>query len=107
MYSAHVVYSFEVDGEKFESNRLWFGGDYSTSDRSEMFEIVKKYPAGQDVTVYYSADDPSQSVLTPGAFASSYIMYGIGMAFLGIGVLLLCILIFVAVRSAFGGSGRA
>jgi hypothetical protein len=102
MYSAHVVYRFALDGGDFESNRIWFGGDYSTSNRSEMFEVVKKYPVGQTVTVYYSPDTPSESVLMPGAYASSYVLFAIVMVFLGVGGSLLLGFVFLFVRSATG-----
>ena len=82
MYGAHVAYRYAQDGGEFESSRVWFGGDYSTSDRSEMFEVVRKYPVGSVVQVYYSPDNPAESVLMPGAYTSSYVLYSIGMLFL-------------------------
>ena len=39
---AHVAYRYALDGGEFKSSRIWFGGDYSTSDRSEMFAVVRK-----------------------------------------------------------------
>jgi len=100
MYSAHVVYRYDLDGGSFESDRVWFGGDYSTSDRSEMSEVVRRYPVGADVMVYYSPDDPSQSVLMPGAYLSSYILFVIGMVFLSVAGLLLLIYVVLIVRSS-------
>ena len=105
MYSAHVVYRYALDGGEFESNRIWFGGDYSTSDRSEMFEIVRQYPVGKQVTVYYSPDEPSESVLIPGAFVLSHLLYVIGLVFLAIGGVLLLVLVFLVVRSVTGPGG--
>ena len=101
-YAAHVIYRYSLDGGEFESDRIWFGGDYSTSNRSEMFEVVKKYPIGQAVTVYYSPDDPAEAVLIPGAYTSSYLLFGIGMVFLAIGSLLLVGFAFMFVRSVTG-----
>jgi hypothetical protein len=69
-YSALVIYKFEADGEDYEGDEVWFG-QYSSSDRSAMQKLVKEYPVGKDVTVYYSPDDPTQAVLQPGAFTSS------------------------------------
>ena len=101
-YGAHVVYRYNLDGGEFESDRIWFGGDYSTSNRSEMFEVVKKYPVGQAVTVFYSPDKPSEAVLMPGAYTSSYVLFAIGMVFLVIGSLLLLGFVFLFVRSVTG-----
>jgi hypothetical protein len=89
-YSALVIYKFEADGEDYEGDEVWFG-QYSSSDRSAMQKLVKEYPVGKDVTVYYSPDDPTQAVLQPGAFTSSYMVYGIGLLFFGIGCLLVII----------------
>lgn len=102
LYSAHVVYHYALDGGEFESNRVWYGDSYSTSDRSEMFEIVKRFPVGETVTVYYSPDKPSESVLIPGAYVLSHVLYVIGLAFLGVGCLLLLILVYSVARSKMG-----
>ncbi len=102
MYAAHVAYRYALDGGEFESSRIWFGGDYSTSDRSEMLEVVRKYPMGTGVPVYYSPDNPAESVLIPGAYTSSYVLYLIGMLFLIIGGLLLLIFAIIVTRSIAG-----
>lgn len=113
-YSADIVYEYRVDGEAFEGDEIWFG-QYSSSNRSEMNELVREYPAGQNVVVYYSPDDPSTAVLKPGAFTSSYMVYGIGLVFFGVGCLLVAVplikLVVVAVfvatspRNSFAGGG--
>lgn len=89
-YEAAVVFKYEVAGEELEGDKIWFG-QYSSSNRSEMQALLRQYPVGKKVTVYYSPDEPSAAVLQPGAFKSSYMVYGIGMLFLGIGCLLLLI----------------
>ena len=62
-YTAHVTYRCSLNGNEFESDRICLGGDYSTSNRSKMSEIISKYSVGQAVTVYYSPDVPSVAVL--------------------------------------------
>jgi hypothetical protein len=101
-YAAHVIYRYSLNGGEFESDRIWFGGDYSTSNRSEMFEIVKMYSVGQAVVVYYSPDDPTEAVLMPGAYTSSYLLFAIGVVFMAIGSLLLVGFAFMFVRSVTG-----
>ena len=88
-YSANIVYRYTVEGEDFDSDRVWFGGGYSTSNRSEMQDVVREYPVGQAVTVHYSPENPAEAVLKPGAFTSSYVLYVIGLVFLVIGGLML------------------
>jgi len=49
MYSANVVYRYALDGGEFESNRIWFGGDYSTNisiDNAQDRETVSGWYAG-------------------------------------------------------------
>lgn len=87
-YSAVIVYQYTVDGQQLECDDVWFG-QYSTSDRSEINRIVRQYPVGQQVDVYYSPNDPATAVLQPGVTASSYLVFGIGMLFFGIGGLMI------------------
>lgn len=87
-YSALIAYEFTVNNQTFEGDGVWFG-QYSTSDRSEISNIVRQYPVGQQVDVYYAADDPTNCVLQPGVTTSSYLVFGIGLLFLGIGSLLI------------------
>ena len=89
-YGALVIYKYEAGGEDYEGDEIWFG-QYSSSNRSEMQKLVKEYPVGKDVTVYYSPDDPAQAVLQPGAFTSSYMLYGFGLLFFGVGCLLVIV----------------
>lgn len=101
MYSAHVVYEYALDGGQLDSDRIWFGGNYSTSDRSEMSKVVRDYPVGRKVTVYYSPDNPAESVLLPGAYFSTYILFSVGMVFLAVGGILL--LVFLCMLFFTGG----
>ncbi len=98
MYSADIVYRYQVEDREYVSGRVWFGGSYSTSDRSEMMALVGSFPPGMDVTVFYSPDDPGEAVLMPGAWFSTYILYATGLVFLGIGLLLLVILVVLLLK---------
>jgi len=113
MYSAEVVYQYEVNGQKLDSDNVFFGGDYSSSSRSDASGTVNRYPVGKEVEVFYDPDEPSNSVLEPGAKWMSYMVYGIGMVFLVVGLLVvigpLCYLVlaaFVIGGAATGAIGR-
>ena len=69
-HSARITHRYSLDGSNFESSQIRFGGDYSTNHRSGMFELVRQIPAGKAVTV-----------LVPGAYTSSNLMFSIGMMF--------------------------
>lgn len=110
-YSVHVIYEYTVQGQQLDSDRVWFGGDYSTSDRSGMQKIVRDYPIGKQVTVYYSPDDPTESVLLPGAYFSTYIIFVVGMVFLVAGAVMLLIpvgkIVLSVARAAGTGDSEA
>ncbi len=85
-YNADVMFEFKLKGDTYSSDNVSFG-QYSSSDPSEARKIVRDYPQGSSVTVYYNPEDPDVSVLEPGVTWSSYIIWGMGLLFSGIGVL--------------------
>lgn len=96
MYRAIVVYEYSLDGADFESDRIWLDGNFSTSDRTLIFETLKKYPVGQQVTVFYNPASPAESALEPGTSTGGYIVYGLGLGFLGLGCFLILMMFVVA-----------
>jgi len=60
MYKAMVIYKSSLDGENLESDRIWYGGGYSANDWSAIQAVVRDYPAGKQVSVYYSPDNPNE-----------------------------------------------
>ncbi len=89
MYSADVVYDYTVEGQKYTGDNVFFGGNYSTSSSSGINKIVNRYPKGKTVKVFYDPNEVGNSVLEPGTTWSSYMVYGVGLLFLVIGVLVL------------------
>jgi hypothetical protein len=87
-FSANVGYDYQVDGQKLLGDTVWFGGNFSSSSSGLARQTVDRYPVGKQVRVSYDPAHPEVSVLEPGAFWSSYLVYGIGLLFLGIGLLL-------------------
>lgn len=90
-YSADVTYSYTVNDYEIHSDRIWFGDNYSSSSRSVFEKIVRKYPPGKQVKVYYMPEDEFTAVLEPGAVTSSYIGFGMGLGFMVIGFGLLLV----------------
>ncbi|MCL4678148.1 MAG: DUF3592 domain-containing protein [Alphaproteobacteria bacterium] len=88
MFSANVGYDYQVDGQKLLGDTVWFGGNFSSSSSGLARQTVDKYPVGKQVRVSYDPAQPEVSVLEPGAFWSSYLVYGIGLLLLGIGLLI-------------------
>jgi hypothetical protein len=65
VYSPNISYSYEVDGKVFHGNRYRYG-QMASNDNSAA-RTVAEFPAGAAVTVYYRPDDPTDSLLRPGA----------------------------------------
>ena len=88
MYSADVVFEYMVAGESYESNKVRVStGTSSSSDSAKAHKITKKYRKGKSVSVYHDPDAPEYAVLEPGVFLESKILWYVGLAFLGVGVL--------------------
>ncbi len=90
-YSAEIVYRYTVDEAEVHSDNVWFGGNYSSSSRGQFEEIVRRYPVGKQVLVYYKPDDIFIAVLEPGAHFTSYIGFVMGWGFLLVGACLLLV----------------
>lgn len=61
---ADITYSYMVNGRQY-SGYLVSIPEYQGDARS-MSKIVKRYPEGNTVTVYYDPDNPANAVLEPG-----------------------------------------
>jgi hypothetical protein len=55
-----VMYAYQVEGKPYQSQRIYFGGAVGGS---AMTGVVKKYPVGAQVPVYYNPQDPADAVL--------------------------------------------
>lgn len=61
-----IVYSYEIDGQLFKSDRIKFGPDLSSSDAQLSGKILRKYPKGKKFSVYYNPKSPTNAVLELG-----------------------------------------
>ena len=89
MYSTDVAYTYTVESRNLRGDVVWFGGNYSSSSFGEIYETVNRYQKGQIVDVFYNPDIHTISVLEPGAKISSYMLFGFGMLFFCIGIILI------------------
>ena len=85
-YRANVTYRYVVEEVEYTGKKVFFGKK-DTAFRWSAQKIVKRYPWGKKVRVYYDPEQPEAAVLEPGARLSSYWKLGIG---------LLCVLLGVA-----------
>lgn len=83
---ADIKYSFVVNGETITGFQI-SSKEMNTSSE----ELLKEYPVGKKVTVYYDPDDPYNCYLEPGYSWQSYQAFVIGIIILlvAIGVAIL------------------
>jgi hypothetical protein len=63
-YSAHIEYSYHVDGQVFTGDQIRFG--IHSSGYASASSIVNAHPVGSEAQVYYNPADPHESLLEPG-----------------------------------------
>ncbi len=86
-YGFDVEYRYKVEGQELTCSNVFFGGNSSSSDSTAAYRVTRRYSKHTKVEVYYDPQQPANAVLEPGAHWQSYLLYGIGLAFLVVGVL--------------------
>lgn len=81
-YTVDVRYSYEVEGQRFEGDRLRYGNE-SHDSRASAMEEQSLFASGKEVQVYYDPKTPNQSVL----------IKGIGLSWLGMALGLMALVI--------------
>ena len=85
-YGASIQYTYTVSGQELVGARRTFTNVRTNSSRRAE-QIVERYPQGSSVTVYYTEDDPSLSVLEPGVGWFSYVGMVVVLGLLIVGIL--------------------
>jgi hypothetical protein len=84
-FKAKIEYQYQVNGRGYRASRVKFV-DTTGSSESAAQSVASKYPVNSAQKVYYNPDDPSNSVLEPGASAGSVVMLAMGpLAVIGFG----------------------
>ena len=73
MYDPVIVYEYVVAGQRYQNDRINFGGGLSTSWPGPSQEVVGRYQVGNTVNVYFDPANPAESVLERRAGGSSNI----------------------------------
>lgn len=81
-YSPDITYSFEVDGQKYESSAVDIG-QVESGDEADPEQIVRRYGEGKEVVAHYNPKKPGESVLIPGFNVPLLLMFfGAGLGFM-------------------------
>ena len=73
-YYGVVEYDYRVGGVSFHGTRLSFNKVHLAVEDAWQ-PILKSYPVGKQVTVYYDSKDPSTGVLEPGLLGEMRSLY--------------------------------
>lgn len=84
-YSPRVRYRYTVNGQSFVGDRIWLSGEREL-DAVEAGRVVRSYPVGSAVQVFYAPDDPGRATLRAAVDPLPLIMwFAFGCGFLGLG----------------------
>jgi Protein of unknown function (DUF3592) len=72
-YHINILYDYEVDGQSFQGST--FRHDLMGPPSGQAYAAVRAHPAGSEITVYYRADDPSDSLLSPGIVGHDLLIF--------------------------------
>ena len=90
-----IKYKYEANGKNLTSDKINFGKkSFRSKEKAE--EVIKKYPIGKEVVVYYEIDNPSFAILEPKVNYNSEFL--IVLAVLGSFILFLLVIIFQRFR---------
>jgi hypothetical protein len=109
MYGFDVVYRYHVAGREFNGSNVFFGGDASSGSSATAHRVTRRHPEGSQVKVFYQPDSPANAVLDPGAGWQSYVVFGIGLLFLIVGVFVFggSLIYVLAAGAILGGAAAA
>ncbi len=87
-YSVDIVYSYEINGKKYRSNRYHFMVGITTGFRGKA-AFVNRYPPGTKITCYVNPWNPRDAVIERGFTPLVYLLVGlfIPLIFMLIGLL--------------------
>lgn len=80
-YAADVRYTYQVNQQEYSASRISLG-DFSGADSAAAETVLRRYPRGEPVTVYYDPDHPERALLEPGFPPALWLPIGIGAFFL-------------------------
>lgn len=89
-YKPEIEYTYCVDGQMFNSKRIYFGSDImSGSNKSRSKRYVQKYPVDATVKVYYNPMKLKMSVLEGGIHSELIVGMILGLLFCAIAIYLI------------------
>jgi hypothetical protein len=85
-YRAEVAYKYQVAGQQYVADRVFFGDQLSVSWATGAVREVERYQPGNAVQVHFDPRRPGRAVLEPGMRWQTVTLVILGLLFLGIGM---------------------
>lgn len=82
-FKPEICGTYRDNGERFCVWRIRYGGFRFGGGKRQALETIAKYPVGSNVSVYFSPDDPKETVLEAvSPWREMYTLLGLGTFFL-------------------------
>lgn len=72
-YHVHIYYGYTVNGRSFEGSTFRYASFSPGYDQAHA--AVDAHPPGSEITVHYRANDPSDSLLSPGVIGHDFLNF--------------------------------
>ena len=88
-YRPDIAFEYTVNGEKYISDRLYYGVKIMSSfNWIRSRKLIEKYPVNKEVKVYFNPNKPSESVVEPGIHFDLGVIFILAILFVIVGFLL-------------------
>ena len=88
-YKAEVCGQYQDNGENFCVTQIRYGGFRFGEGKADALDTVARYPAGRTVDIYYSPDNPRETVLeAKSPWIEMLALLGLGIGFLTLPIVL-------------------
>lgn len=84
-YRADISYDYVANDRSYVNGAINFA-TVNSSDPAAARRLLKRYPVGKQVTVYYNPAEPQEAVLEPGPAAGSWFLPLFGGGFVVVGI---------------------
>jgi len=97
-YTPAVTYSYQVNGQPYESNLIAFGGVVGHSNPAKAQEQLTPFPAGAQVPVFFNPQKPDEAVLSQKPGGAKMALIG-GIICIALSICVACPLMVGVVRN--------
>lgn len=83
-----VEFQYDVSGKTYQSESIWMGHAVGLPGRERSEAVVRRYPVGERVTVFYDPANNERAVLERGVHGTTLFFFYFGGAFFAGGLIM-------------------